>query len=128
MWAYALMVHLYYYRNLKIHPPPRRNPDGTKIQEDNAHKISRIFHWSCVEFQANRFSLFESGREMAETTMDVVAHSIGFFLAFCMIESIWYKLGALALMFGVLYRQMLGLPFFLTEPKMMPTQLQRFFA
>ncbi|CAF1234003.1 unnamed protein product [Rotaria sp. Silwood1] len=128
IWFYALLVHLYYYRNLKTNPPPRRNPNGQKVQEDNAHKISRIFHWSCIEYEPNRFSIFESGKEMFETTVDVIAHSMGFFLTFRMIESIWYKIGALTLMFGVLYQRMIGLKFFFTEPKMMPSPLQRLFA
>ena len=110
-----------------MNPSPRRNRDG-KIPEDDSHKIAHIFHWSCLEFKGNRFSLVESGKEMLETAMDVSLHSIGFFLAFRMIESIWYKIAALSLMFGLLYRQMLNLKYFFTEPKMMPPQLQRLFA
>jgi len=127
IWIFAFIVHVYYYRNLKINPPPRRKQDG-QMEEDNSHKISRIFHWSCVEFQANRFNLLESGKEMLETTIDVVAHSAGFILAFQQITSIWYKLGAISLMFALFYRQMLSLKYFLTEPKMMPVQLRRFFT
>ncbi|CAF4159719.1 unnamed protein product [Rotaria sordida] len=110
-----------------MNPSLRRNQDE-KISEDNSHKISRIFHWSCLEFKGNRFSLVESGKEMLETIMDVSLHSIGFFLAFRMIESIWYKIAVLSLMFGLLYRQMLSLKYFFTEPKMMPPQLQRLFT
>jgi len=127
MWIIALVLHLHYYRNLKTNPPPRRKQDG-QMEEDNSHKISRIFHWSCVEFQENRFSIFQSGRQMLETTLDVVAHTAGFILAFQKIESIWYKLTALILMFGLFYRQMLSLKYFLSDPKMMPTQLRRFFT
>jgi hypothetical protein len=58
------------------------------MEEDNSHKIPRIFHWSCIEYQANRFSIFQSGREMLETTVNVIAHSAGFFLAFRQIRSI----------------------------------------
>ena len=85
LWMYAVIVHLYYYRNLTTNPPPRRNQDG-KFEEDNSHKISRIFHWSCIEYQSNRFSIYESGKEMLETTIDVTAHTAGFILAFQMIQ------------------------------------------
>lgn len=122
-----LVIHLYYYRNLKTNPPPRRKEDG-QMEEDNAHKISRIFHWSCVEFQPNRFSLTESGKEMLETTIDITAHTAGFIFAFRMIKSIWYKLGAFIVMFTLFYRHMLTLKYFLTEPKMMPPQLRQLFA
>jgi hypothetical protein len=98
------------------------------MEEDNSHKIPSIFHWSCVEYQANRFSIFQSGREMLETTMDVIAHSSGFILAFRQIESIGYQIFSLVLMLAFFYRQMLGLKYFLTDPKMMPIQLRRFFT
>jgi hypothetical protein len=127
MWMYAVVIHLYYYVTLKTNPPPRRNQDG-KTEEDNAHKIPRIFHWSCVEYQSNRFSIFESGKEIFETTLDVVAHTTGFILGFRMIESNWYKIGALIVMCGAFYQRMLGFKYFLTEPKMMPPQLRRFFT
>ncbi len=127
IWSYAVVVHLYYYINLKTNPPPQRKQDG-QMEEDNSHKISSIFHWSCVEYQANRFSIFQSGRSILETTIDVIAHTTGFILAFRNIESIWYKLSALILMFVLFYRRMLGLKYFLTEPKMMPVQLRRFFT
>jgi hypothetical protein len=117
---------IYYYKHLKSNPPSRRKEAG-QIEEDNSHKIPRIFHWSCIEYSANRFSIFQSGREMFETTIDVIAHSTGFFLAFQMLESIWYQLAALILMFALLYRRMLNLKYFLTEPKMMPGPLRRFF-
>ncbi|CAF1105509.1 unnamed protein product [Adineta steineri] len=126
MWIYAFFVHLYYYHNLVSNPPPKRGEEG-KV-EDNSHKISRIFHWSCIEFQANRFSIMQSGKEIAETTLDVVAHTSGFVLAFRLIESYWYKAAAIILFIGLFYRQMLNLKYFFTEPKMMPPQLQRFFA
>jgi hypothetical protein len=127
IWSYAAVVHLYYYRNLKTNPPPRRKQDG-QMEEDNSYKIPRIFHWSCVEYQANRFSIFQSGREILETTIDVAAHTTGFFLAFRNIESIWYKLSALILMFALFYRRMLALKYFLIEPKMMPVQIRQFFT
>lgn len=126
IWIYAFFVHIYYYINLTTNPP-RRRKDG-ETDEDNSHKISRIFHWSCVEYQANRFNIFESGKEMFETILDVVAHTSGFFLIFQNIQSIRYKLAAFVLMFALFYRQMLALKYFLTEPKMMPVQLRRFFT
>jgi hypothetical protein len=117
---------MHYYRNLKVNPPPRRNESG-KTEENNIHKLSSIFHWSCVEYQANRFSIFESGREMLETTADVTAHTAGFYLAFQMLESIWYKIAVFVIMFIMLNRRMLQLKYFLTDPKMMPLQLRRLF-
>jgi hypothetical protein len=98
------------------------------MEEDNSHKIPRILHWSCVKYQANRFSIFQSRRETLETTVDVIAHSAGFFLAFRQLRSIGYKLSVLILMFALFYRQMLGLKYFLTDPKMMPAQLRRVFT
>jgi hypothetical protein len=127
MWLIAIPIHLHYYHNLKSNPPPRRKRDG-EMEEDNSHKIPRIFHWSCVEYQANRFSVFQSGREILETTIDVVAHSSGFILAFQQIESTGYKIFALFLMLAFFYRQMLGLKYFITDPKMMPPQLRKFFT
>lgn len=127
MWLFAFCVHLYYYHNLVTNPPPRRNKEGPP-SEDNSHKISRIFHWSCLEFTADRFNIMQSGKEMLETGIDVTAHSAGFYLAFRMLTSVWYKLAAVTLMFALFYRQMLGLKYFFTEPKMMPPHLQRLFA
>jgi len=127
LWIFAFVIHMYYYYNLKTNPPPRRNEQG-KTKEDDSHKISRIFHWSCVEYQPNRFNILHSGKEMSETAIDIIAHTAGFILAFRMLESYWYQLGALILMFAVFYRQMLALKYFLTEPKMMPPQLQRLFT
>ncbi len=126
LWIYAVGVHLYYYINLTTNPPPRRNQDG-EVEEDNAHKISRIFHWSCVEYQPNRFSIFESGKEILETTIDITNHTAGFILGFRMIQSYWYKIGAVIVMFTLFYQRMLGFKYFLTEPKMMPPQLRGFF-
>lgn len=126
-WIYAFAVHIYYYYCLTMNPPPRRQADGEK-GDDNSEKIPRIFHWSCVEYQANRFSIFESGREIFETTTDVFLHTAGFLLAFRQIQSIWYRLFSIALMFVLFYRRMLTLKYFLTDPKMMPPQLQRFFG
>ncbi|UJR32295.1 hypothetical protein I4U23_019759 [Adineta vaga] len=127
LWLFAFVVHIYYYYNLKSNPPPRRNQDDQPI-EDNSHKISRIFHWSCLEYQPNRFSIMHSGKEMLETAIDVVAHSSGFYLAFLMIDSFLYKTIAILLMFALFYRQMLSLKYFFTEPKMMPPQLQQLFT
>ena len=126
-WLYAFAVHIYYYRSLIVNPPPRRQADG-QMEKDNSEKIPRIFHWPCVEYQANRFSIFESGREIFETTLDVSLHTAGFLLAFAQIQSTAYRLFSVALMFVLFYRQMLNLKYFLTDPKMMPPQLRRFFA
>ena len=127
IWGIAFVIHIHYYRNLKANPPPKANEDG-QMPEDNKHKIPRIFHWSCVEYTANRFSILESGREMLETTLDVTAHSAGFYLAFQMVQSLWYKLAVLMIMSALLYRQMLALKYFLTDPKMMPPMLRRWAA
>lgn len=127
MWIYAFAVHIYYYYCLISNPPPRRHADG-QMGEDNSDKIPRIFHWSCVEYQANRFNIFQSGREMFETTIDVFLHTAGFLLAFRQIQSIWYRVFSVALMFVLFYRQMLTFKYFLTDPKMMPPQLRRFFT
>ena len=124
LWIYAFVVHMYYYRNLKVNPPPRKSADGQPV-EDNSDRLSRIFHWSCVEFQANRFSLIESGKEMWETSCDVFAHTTGSYLAFRMLDSIWYQIGVFAITAVVFHKNMLRLKHFLTEPKMMPATLQR---
>jgi hypothetical protein len=63
---------------------------------------------------------------MLETTIDLVTHTVGFILAFRKIESIWYTLRAFIFMFALLYRQLINLKYFLTEPKMMPVQLRQF--
>lgn len=128
IWSFAFVVHLYYYRNLTVNPPPPRQQTGDKPVEDNSHKISRIFHWSSLEFQADRFSIMQSGKEMLETIIDVVAHTAGFYLAFRLINSSVFRLAAILLMLAFLYRQMLGLKYFYTEPKMMPPHLQRLFS
>ncbi|CAF1070003.1 unnamed protein product [Adineta ricciae] len=128
IWLFAFIVHLYYYRNLTVNPPPRRQQTSDQSVDDNSHKISRIFHWSCLEFQADRFSIMQSGKEMLETIIDVVAHTAGFYLAFHLINSFVYKLVALLLMLALLYRQMLSLKYFFTEMKMMPPHLQRLFS
>lgn len=122
LWIYAFIVHLYYYQNLKTNPLPKQK------QDDNSDKISRIFHWSCIEYQANRFSISDSGRQMLETSLDVLAHTCGFLLAFQQIHSMIYRFISILLMLGLFNRQMLSLKYFLTEPKMMPVQLQRFFS
>lgn len=127
LWIYAFFVHLYYYHNLASNPPPKRKQDG-EMEADNADRISRIFHWSCVEFSADRFNIAQSGKEMLETTLDVTAHTIGFLLAFQQIRSFWYKLASVVLMLGLFNRQMLSLKYFLTDPKMMPVQLRGFFS
>ena len=62
---------------------------------------------------------------MLETAADVTAHTAGFYLAFQMLQSVWYRLAGLAIMSAILYRQMLTLKYFLTEPKMMPPVLRR---
>lgn len=124
LWVYAFIAHMYYYRNLKLNPPPVKTAED-KIVEDDTHKISRIFHWSCIEYKANRFSLTESGKEMFETSCDVIAHGIGFYLALSMLTSIWYQIGVFAITAIVFHRSMTGLEDFLTDPKMMPAQIQR---
>lgn len=129
LWAYAVFVHLHYYRNLKINPAPKRKlKHDDQTEEDNSHRISRIFHWSCVEYQANRFSISESGRQIFETALDVIAHTSGFVLAFRQINSTVYQVVSILLMLVLLNRQMLSLKYFQTNPKMMPSQLQRFFT
>lgn len=127
LWIIAFVIHMHYYRNLKTNPPPKPTGDG-QIPEDNKHKIPRIFHWSCVEYSANRFSILESGREILETAADVTAHTAGFYLAFQMLQSFWYRVASLAIMSAILYRQMLTLKYFLTDPKMMPPVLRRWAA
>ena len=119
--------HFYYYGNLKQNPPPAHQSDNMDVSDD-ATKISRIFHWSCVEFHTNRFSFRECGKELIETGADVVAHLAGFFLAFRQIESVFYQISALAIMYALLYHSMLSLKSFLTDPKMMPAQLRRCFT
>lgn len=69
----------------------------------------------------------ESGREISETTIDVFAHGMAFLLTYRIIESPWYKVGSLVLTCGILYRYVIGLKFFVTQPKMMPPPLQRLF-
>jgi len=65
---------------------------------------------------------------MLETSLDVLAHTCGFLLAFQQIHSMIYRFISILLMLGLFNRQMLSLKYFLTEPKMMPVQLQRFFS
>ena len=128
LWIYAFIAHMYYYRNLKVNPPPLASK--TKLingnaPEDGLDKICRIFHWSCIDYKANRFSLTESGKEMLETSCDVIAHTAGFYLALCMLNSIWYQIGVFVITAIVFHKNMLSLKHFLTEPKMMPVSIQR---
>ncbi len=128
LWSIMLIGHIYYFLNLHLHPPltqQQRLKHQGPIPNDS-HKISRIFHWSCVEFQANRFHFGQCGKEISETVCDIIAHSTGFYLAFQHLQSLPYRLLTFLLMFGLLYRQMLNLPYFLHDPKMMPSILRKF--
>ena len=125
LWIIMVIGHGYYYNNLKRHPPPARGADNRLIHDDTS-QLSRIFHWSCLEFRTNRFSFGDCAKEMLETTGDIVAHSIGFLLAFHQIESIGYKLVSILLTYALLHRSMLGLKSFVNDPRMMPSPFRRF--
>ena len=127
LWIFAFVIHMYYYWNLKNHPPPKRDQRG-RVEKEDTHELSRIFHWSCIDYAANRFSLLESGSELLQTAADIIAHSAGFLLAFRMIESVIYRIGVFVLLTMLLYRRMIQLKYFLSDPKMMPKPLQRLFS
>ena len=127
LWSIMLVGHINYFLNLHRNPPlsqRQRLRHQGPIPSDN-HKISRIFHWSSVDFEANRFNIVESGKEILETLADVTAHSAGFVLAYQNILSVWYRLITFIIMIALLYRQMLNLPHFINEPKMMPPILRK---
>ena len=128
LWTIMLIGHLHYFLNLHRNPPlslrQRLKYDGSI--PDDRHKISRIFHWSCIEYSKDRFDITQSGKEMLETLGDITAHSTGFYLAFQNLESLRYRSMTFILMVGLLYRQMLNLPHFINEPKMMPQFMRKF--
>jgi hypothetical protein len=131
LWIYAVAVHLYYFRNLMINPLPskKQNPDEKQTIEDNSDKISKIFHWSCIDStDTDRFDIFKYGQQIAETIIDVFLHFMGFYFAFQNIDSVWYRITAIIAMTALVYRQMINLKYFMTDPKMMPKPLQKFFA
>jgi uncharacterized protein YqhQ len=98
------------------------------VEKEDTHESSRIFHWSRIEYSANRFSLLESGSELLQTAADIIAHSAGFLLAFRMIESVIYQMGVFVLLSVLLYQRVIQLKYFLSDPKMMPKPLQRLFS
>ncbi len=58
---------------------------------------------------ANRFHFGEYGKEIMETRSGVIAHIVGFYLAFRPIKSIWYKIRTLVLICAILCRNMLSI-------------------
>lgn len=127
LWSIMLTGHVYYFLNLHLNPTltqrQRLRYEG-KIPDDS-HKLSRIFHWSSTDFPSNRFHIQDCGKEILETSADVTAHAMGFYYAFQNLHTYRYQICTFIFMIGLLYRQMLNLPHFINEPKMMPVFLRK---
>jgi hypothetical protein len=127
LWSIMLVGHIRYFLNLHRNPPlsQRQRLRHQGPIPNDSHKISRIFHWSSVDFEENRFHIGESGKEILETSADITAHSAGFLFAFQNLLSFRYRVLTFIIMIALLYRQMLNLPHFINEPKMMPLILRK---
>lgn len=128
LWLIMLFGHVHYFLNLHLNPPlsQRQRLRHEGIIPNDSHKLSRIFHWSSVDFELNRFDITKCGKEILETLADVTAHAAGFYFAFQNLQTYRYRFLAILFMIGLLYRQMLNLPHFINEPKMMPSILRKF--
>ncbi len=114
-WRVMLIVHILVWLNLILNPP-----------HTDKSRLHKVYHWSCSDCVDDRFDFSKYGVQIIGTTLDVMAHSYGFYFMFLQLqmEMRFMALGLLAataIYFFLLEKD------FKTHKHMMPAPLKKLF-